>query len=503
VGVVSRRGFLSGTVALSAAVAVTACSSSSGGSAEDGAASVKVRPRPDAGARWRVVVVGAGFAGLTAALDLVSAGWDVVVLEARDRVGGRVHTLRAPFSGGLHAETGGESIDDDHADLLAMVARFGLKTEHRPADKEAGGVVFAGGRRVPTSTYLSAQDGKVVDDYLRFGDALDALGEGVDPAHPERAERAEELDRTDLGSFISAQHLVPPAELLVRAEQRGEFNAEPGQVSLLFAAQQSAAGAESRVGGAETMRIAGGNSLLTEAMAAELGSRLRPSSPVTAVDWDRGGVRVTTGGGRSVDAAWLVVATPFMPLRSVRFTPSLPAGLAGAVAGLRLGSAAKVVTEYRQRFWVGPDGTGTGFTVTDLPYGIGWESTDSYLSDPGSPGILAQFITGTAAARAAALSDAERIADFGAQLDQVWPEGPGVKSPNAATVAWANEPYSGGGYAVWEPGQMMKLWEPIRSGMGPIRFAGEHTEGRAGYMDSAVRSGHRVAAEIGRPPPPN
>src|SRR5258708_40086557 len=83
----------------------------------------------------RVVVVGAGLAGLTAALDLVQAGWDVVVLEARDRVGGRGHTLRGPFSQGQHAEAGGESIDDGPDQLLAVIKRFGRTTERRPPQK--------------------------------------------------------------------------------------------------------------------------------------------------------------------------------------------------------------------------------------------------------------------------------------------------------------------------------------------------------------------------------
>lgn len=494
---VSRRGFLSGTAAL---VATSAVGCDTAGSA-DRAATSTTRARPDPGARRRVIVIGAGLAGLSAALDLTDAGWDVVVLEARDRVGGRVHTLRRPFSDGIGVEGGGESIDDNHADLLAMIERFGLRTERRPDDKEERGVVFAGGERRRTGDYLALAGGKVLADYLRFSDALDALGAGIDPEHPDRAANAEQLDGTTLASFIVDQRLDPSADLLVRCEQRGEYNSEPEAVSLLFAAQQSAAGTASRVGGAETMRIAGGNSRLPEAMAERLGDRLRRSAPVTAVRWGSDGVRVDVEGGRSVDAAWLVIATPFVPLRSVRFSPSLPGELGAAVASIDLGPAAKVATEFGRRFWVGEDGTGSGFVLTDLPYGIGWESTDSNAAAADAPGVLAQFITGNAARDAAKLSDRERIERFGAQLDRTWPEGRPLRAGRAATVAWADERYSGGGYAVWQPGQMLRFWEPIRAGVGPIRFAGEHTEARAGYMDSAVRSGRRVAADIGAPPP--
>src|SRR6202011_6049983 len=108
---------------------------------------VTARPDPDA---WRrVIVVGAGLAGLTAALDLRDLGWDVVVLEARPRVGGRVHTLYGqqdgvPLGAGLHAEAGGESIDDNHNQLQAMLRRFGLATERRAqgsTDRELKGLI--------------------------------------------------------------------------------------------------------------------------------------------------------------------------------------------------------------------------------------------------------------------------------------------------------------------------------------------------------------------------
>jgi monoamine oxidase len=451
-------------------------------------------PRPDPGARRRVVVAGAGLAGLTAALDLRHAGWDVVVVEARERVGGRVHTLRAPFSDPLHAEAGGESIDDNHDQLLALIARFGLSTERRPSDKLADAVAWYRGRRTKVADFVQARGAAVEADYSRFGDAVDKLGAGIDPEHPERAARAADLDGRNYSAFIADQHLVPEADFLVRVGERALYNAQPAEVSLLFVAQQAAALANVPTNAEETMRITGGNDQLPAAMADELGDQLRLRSPVTRVEHGRDGVRVNAGG-RPIDAAWLVLALPTSPLRRVAFDPALPSSVAAVIRGLDLGAAAKVITEYQTRFWEGQQLS--GFMVTDLPFGVGWAPTDSY---PSTPGLLTQFITARAARAAAKRGDADRIRWAQRQLGTVWPDAHAQQTAQAATVAWANEAYTGGGYAVFRPGQLAPSWPVLRNGYRRIRFAGEHTESLAGYMESAVRSGHRIAAELGPPP---
>ena len=454
------------------------------------AAATLVSRRTWAASPPRAVIVGAGLAGLTAALDLRDAGWDVVVLEARDRVGGRVHTLYDDFSTDLHAEAGGESIDDNHDRLQAMIARFGLVTEPRPPDKLLQSVVFRRGHRGPLLELLGRRDGAVLVDYLRFDEAVAEIAAGIDPEHPERAAKAVALDHMSLDTFIRRQRLVPEADFLVRLENRAGYNAEPADVSMLFVAQQAAAVADIGDAAAETMRIAGGNSRLVEAMAADLGNRVRLGAPVTRVEHDGGGVRVIAGP-HTVDADHLVLAVPMPPVRRITFAPALPAAMAATVAGLDLGSAAKVITEYDARFW---ETAGVaGFTVSDLPFHVAWAATDSYAS---TGGLLTQFIAGRPARKAARLTDSRRIAKFQRQLDRVYPEGVVHRTRRAATMAWANEPYTGGGYAVFGPGQMMPFWPALREGVGRIHFAGEHTESLAGYMESAVRSGHRIAAAL-------
>jgi len=116
------------------------------------------------------------------------------------------------------------------------------------------------------------------------------------------------------------------------------------------------------------------------------------------------------------------------------------------------------------------------------------------------PGVLTQFVTGDVARSGAALGDQRRITTFQSQLGAVYPEGRSEMSEIATTMAWANERYTGGGYAVYAPGQLTRFWPLLRQPHGAIWFAGEHTETLAGYMESAVRSGNRVAAAIGPAP---
>jgi monoamine oxidase len=447
----------------------------------------------------RVVVVGAGLAGLTAALDLVDNGWDVVVLEARDRVGGRVHTVHAPFSDGLHAELGGESIDESHHALLTLVHRFGLLTERRQPQKPYDAVTYYRGRRTRLPLFLARRRGAVLDDILRFSDAEAALGDNIDPSHPELAKNAERLDATSLETFIRSQHLNPEAEFIVRLQSRALYNADATDLSLLFIAQQAAQASREETTPvdalllAETRRIRGGNNRLPKAMAAALGSRLRLGQPVTRIEHAADRVRVTAAPGTTFDAAFVVLATPMQPLRRVSFSPALPASLQAAVDGLDLGHAVKVVREYRRAFWTSE--AFSGFAITDLPFGVAWSPTDSRAT---VRGLITQFVTGSPARDAAALAPAGREREFFGQFDRVFPEGIDLATRRSTTMAWRNEPFTGGGYAAFKPGQMAPFFSTIRAGAGRVRFAGEHTCNLAGYMESAVRSGHRVAQEIGR-----
>jgi monoamine oxidase len=412
-----------------------------------------------------------------------------------------VHTLYSPFTDGLHVEAGGESIDNNHVQIQALARHYRLALAERPPDKLNEAALFRSGNRSVLQA-VAAGDPGALAGYVGFGDALIGMAGDLDPAHPERASKAELWDGQSLQDFAATQSLDANAKLLVQSDYRGNYNAQFDQVSLLFVLQQSVVDAALPESGVETMRIAAGNSALPEAMARDLGSVVRLDSPVTKVEQHSWGVRVNAGSGSgsstTVDGAHLVLAVPPPALRSVAFDPPLSPEVAAMIEELDLGHALKVSTQYDRRFWLS-EGL-SGFTITDLPFGVGWDATDSMPGGAGRPGVLTQFVTGDAARDGAALSGRRRIATFQRQLDEVYPEGSRTVSGVATTMAWANERYTGGGYAVYAPGQLTRFWPLLREAHGAIWFAGEHTETLAGYMESAVRSGNRVAAAIGSAP---
>jgi monoamine oxidase len=433
-----------------------------------------------------VVVVGAGLAGLAAADELQRAGWNVTVVEARERVGGRVWTIRSRFTDGQHAEAGGEFIDTKHTYLLAYLRRFGLATETVGAgtDNFDDAAFFGGRRRIADEVFTA----RVRAEADRFWDRIDELASRIDLENPSRGNA---LDRRSVGSLLNSLALSPLARLSVTLNVRDEATVEPERLSLLFGLMAVKAAADQPDSGIETYRIKGGNDQLPHALADGLGRAVRLGAPVTAIARTPEGVRVTAGGER-IAADWCVLATPLPPLRDVAFTPALPAAVREAIAQLRYGTGTKTFLQYGRRIW--RDQGFDGDTLSDLRFNTAWEATDQ---QPGRSGILLLYTAGSNGSIFSRYPAARRVREAASELDRVYP-GSLAELGATSSVAWDRERYTGGTYSAYAPGQVSRFWRALRRPAGRVIFAGEHTAFLSGYMEGAIRSGKRAAALVRR-----
>ncbi len=443
-------------------------------------------PRVPLAGKGRVLVVGGGLAGLTAAYELERSGWEVVVLEARPRLGGRVYTVH-DFAGDQHAEAGGEYVDSGHRELRAYAREFAIPLED--ARRGFGGldaVVFRGGERhlawryrTPEVRRQSARFWRSLYDLVARVD-LDDPGSGIGRA----------LDRRSLADLMDELGIDGRARFLLERGIRDDYATEPERLSLLFVALSERAGWNQPDAGREIYRLRGGNSRLVEAFADRLAGEVLTGAPVTAIEHTATGVAATIADGRSFSGAHCVLAAPLPALRAVSFTPALPEPLARAIAELEYGPVAKALLQYERRYWRRRGFSGD--VASDLPMGSAWEATDQ---QPGRSGILLAYASGAGGIAAAELTERERITGSAADLERIFP-GSRRLLLRSHSVAWTAEPYSGGGWSTYSPGQVLDFWTALREPVGRIQLAGEHTSDLSGYMESAIRSGRRAAQRI-------
>jgi monoamine oxidase len=431
----------------------------------------------------RVLVAGAGLAGLAAARDLMLSGADVTVVDGRHCVGGRVQTIRDAFVAGQHAEAGGDLIDESQAEIRQLAQELGLKL----TGILRGGFGYVrsdpGGRtRIAPHSGTSGWDrlGAALSPLIRAYRLAEQRWDSPVTADLARRSVAEWLDEVKADAELRA----------IASGMRGFFLADPEELSLLAFVDQFASTDEP---GWKLYRIEGGNDRLATSLAATLGDRVKLNTEVVAVSHRGREVRVSIKNGRTVSQItrdYLVLAMPATLLRRVPISPALPPQQHDAIARLKYGRGTKTLVQFARRFWR-VTGRPRAFG-SSLPFGAVWDANEEQR---GRPGILSLLAGGGASGLTQSIIAKGGLAALVSALD--WMGARNIEVLKTHQTVWEADPWVRGGYAFFDPSydSALRLWLPRP--FGRLFFAGEHTSMRwQGYMNGAIESGRRAAAEV-------
>ncbi len=443
----------------------------------------------------RVIVLGAGLAGLAAALDLVESAHDVTVLEARTRPGGRVFTLREPFADGLHAEAGAATVFDVHAVTLKYLRLAQLELDPLPSAHLAS-LVDLDGRRVEVSADGHADWGLALAPHERgltrrelWERYVSGLLEDLSALDQPFSERLRPWDEHTFAELLRRRGASPAALRVLRLGAPDLLGEGIDEVSAASALQEFAHRA--RVKSVFTVR--GGSDLLPRALARRLGERVQYGCEVTGLEQDERGVRVhgLRGGERvTFSADRVVCALPFSVLRHVDVRPALSPAKRRALDELPYTSVTRVYAQVRRRFWLEAGQSGVVLSGRERA-----SVFDRAPTQPGPRGILEAFTAGPLARRLAALSEPQRQAAVLSDLRR-WHARLEEHYEGGASYAWDADPWARGAYTWWRPGQLSALGAHVPRPEGRLHFAGEHTSAWAGWMQGALESGERAAREV-------
>jgi monoamine oxidase len=438
-----------------------------------------------------VAIVGAGVAGLVAARELVRSDHRVLVLEARDRVGGRL--LNEELFDGVPIEMGGQWVGPGQHRVLALIDELGLSTF--PTYTLGRHILELGNSRTLYTGRIPLFNPLAMADVGRAQWALRLAARKIPPDEPWAAKTADRLDGQTFGSWLERRLHTDGGRAIMRMATEAIFAAGPEDISALWALFyiHAAGGLDALInvaGGAQQDRIVGGSQRIALALAEQLSDRVVLQAPVAAIDWDSTGVRLHAAG-TSYDARRAIVAVPPPLAARIRFTPALPSDRDQLVQRMPMGRVIKINVGYPEPFWRADGLSGQANS--------GWRTLGTVFDNTpatGTPGVLVGFLEGKHADGASRLSPDERRHQVLADLVGYFGEPAG--NPIAYLERdWAAEEYTRGCYGAFaSPMALTRFGPALRTPIGALHWAGTETATAwAGYIDGAIQSGQRSADE--------
>ncbi|HZQ09231.1 MAG TPA: flavin monoamine oxidase family protein [Anaerolineae bacterium] len=449
------------------------------------------------GPRKTVLILGAGMAGLVAGYELLQAGHTPIILEAQNRLGGRILTLRAPFAEGLHAEAGAMRIPKTHDLTLFYCNKFGLELyPFTMGNPEA--YIYIAGTKLRAKEYgatplaLSQELGTHEQGFTvqsLWSKSIEELANLV-TARGDAAwdEIVKEYDQYSTREFLEGQKWSEGAIELYGLLENQEASMNYSFVELLRE--------EINECYVNLQQIKGGTDRLPYAFFPTLAPYIRFGAEVTAIDQDENSVTAyykTLAGRNSVKADYMICTIPFAVLRHLEILNPFSRAKQKAIRQLHYDASTKIFIQCRRRFWEEDEGIFGGGTVTDLA--IRNLYYPEHGRETGRGVLLASYTWADDAERWASLSPRDRLQQAIENVAQIHPQIL-QEYEGGASWSWHDDPYAGGAFALFEPEQQTLLYQHIISPEGRIHFAGEHASLEHAWIQGAIESGLRAASEV-------